>query len=162
MYKQSCKGVYNIRYLQGVEEFLPFAKKKNLDELRFLYKQCDNRKLFALEVVRDHLLKKAFVENYYNWHLLKCSKVAPINVFAPVEQQQNTFQNPYAQMVYDAAASNFSDTHHHFLPHCDDVVANVPHSPLHIEEDSNPQSRQFFEMLKAANLPLYPGCEAHT
>ena len=59
-------------------------------------------------------------------------------------------------MVYDAAASNFPDTHHHFLPLCDDVVTNVPHSSIHIEEDPNPQSRQFFEMLKAANLPLYP------
>ena len=65
-------------------------------------------------------------------------------------------------MVYDAAASNFPDTHHHFLPHYDDVVANVPHSPLHIEEDANAQSRQFFEMLKTANLLLYPGCETHT
>ena len=78
---------------------------------------------------------------------------------APVEQQQNTVQNSFAQMVYDAAASNFPNTHHHFLPHCDDVIANVPNSPLHIEEDSNPQSRQFFEMLKAANLPLYPSCK---
>ena len=57
-------------------------------------------------------------------------------------------------MVYDAATTNFSDTHHHFLHHCD-VVANVPHSPLHIEEDLNPQSRYLFEMLKAANLPQY-------
>ena len=63
-------------------------------------------------------------------------------------------------MVYDAAVSKFPDTHH-FLPYCDDVVANVPQSPLHIEEDSNPQSRQFFKMLKAANLPLYLGCETH-
>ena len=77
-------------------------------------------------------------------------------MLSPIEQQQNTVQNPYAQMVYDAAASNFPDTHHHFLPLCDDVVTNVPHSSIHIEEDPNPQSRQFFEMLKAANLPLYP------
>ncbi|CAO2820388.1 unnamed protein product [Amaranthus hypochondriacus] len=65
-------------------------------------------------------------------------------------------------MVYDAAASTFPDTHHHFLPHRDDVVANVPYSPVHVDEDPNPQSRQFFEMLRAVNLPLYPGCETHT
>ena len=28
MYKRSCNGVYNIRYLEGVEEFIQFAKKK--------------------------------------------------------------------------------------------------------------------------------------
>ena len=28
MYKRSCKGFNNIRYLEGVEEFIQFAKKK--------------------------------------------------------------------------------------------------------------------------------------
>ena len=126
-------------------------RKKNPDKVRCPCKQCDNLKLFAPQVVRDHLLEKGFVENYYDLYLHKCSEGAPINVLAP-----------YAQMVYNAVASNFPDTHHHFLPHCDDVVANVPYSPLHIKEDLNPQSRRFFEMLKAANLPLYPGCETHT
>ena len=83
-------------------------------------------------------------------------------MLASIEQQQNTVQNPYAQKVYDAAARNFPDTHHHFPPHCDDVVANAPQTALHVEEDSNLQSRQLFEMLKAANLPLYLGCETHT
>ena len=115
--------------------------KKNLDEVTCSCKQCDNGRLFAPEVVRDYLLKKDFVENYYDWYLHKCSEGEPINVLAPVEQQQNTVQNPYAQMVYDAAASNFPDTHHHFLPQCDDVSANITHSSLHIEEDLNPQSR---------------------
>ena len=27
MYKRSCKGVYNIINLEGVEEFIQFAKK---------------------------------------------------------------------------------------------------------------------------------------
>ena len=110
IYKQSCKGVYNIRYLEGVEEFIQFAKKKIPYEVRCPCKRCDNRRLFAPEVVRDHLLKKGFVENYYDWYLHKCSEGAPINVLAPVEQQQNTVQNPNAQMVYDAATSNFPDT----------------------------------------------------
>ena len=35
-------------------------------------------------------------------------------------------------------------------------------SPLHIEEDLNPQSRQSFDMRNAANLALYLGCENHT
>ena len=29
MYKCSCKGVYNIRYLEGVEEFIQIAQKKS-------------------------------------------------------------------------------------------------------------------------------------
>ena len=154
IYKRSCKRVYNIRYLEGVEEFIQFVKKKHPDEVRCPRKRYENRRLFAPEVVRDRLLKRGFVENYYDWYPHKRLEGAPINVLAPVEQQQNTVQNSYAQMVYDAAASNFPNTHHHFLPHCDDVVTNVPHSPLNIDEDPNPQSRQFFEMLKATNLPL--------
>ena len=78
--------------------------------------------MFAPEVVRDHLLKKDFVENYYDWYLHKCSEGTAINVLLyPIEQQQNTVQNSYAQMVYDVAVSNFPDTHHHLLPHCDQV-----------------------------------------
>ena len=53
MYKQSCKGVYNIRYLEGDEEFIQFVKKKNPDEVRCPCKRSKNSKLFAPEVIRD-------------------------------------------------------------------------------------------------------------
>ena len=66
MYKRCCKGVYNIRYLKGVEEFIQFAKKKNPHEVRCSCKRYVNCKLFAPEFVTDHFLKKGFVENYYN------------------------------------------------------------------------------------------------
>ena len=108
------KNLYNLQ------------RKLNPKEVRSPSKQCDRRKLFALEIVRDRMLKKGFVENYYNWYLHKSSEGALISVLAPIENQQNTVQNAYSQLVYDAAASNFPDTHHHFLPQCDDVIADVP------------------------------------
>ena len=112
--------------------------------------------MFASKFVRDHLFKKGFVENFYDWYLHKRSEGAPSTVLIPEDQQQNTVQNSYAQMVYDEAASNFPNTHHHFLPHSDDVVTNIPQSPLHIKEDPNPRSRHFFDMLKAVNLLYVP------
>ena len=33
--------------------------------------------------------------------------------------------------------------------------------PLKLPEDSNPQARQFFDMLSAINNPLYPGCKTY-
>ena len=100
MYQRCSKGVYNIRYLEGVEEFIQFALKKNREEVRCPCKKCGNRRVWGPDVVRDHLLKKGFVENYYDWYLHKCSDGAPIcSELAPVEPQQNTVQNPYAQMV---------------------------------------------------------------
>ena len=87
MYQRSSKGVYNIRYLEGVEEFIQFAKKKNPIEVRCLCKKCGNRRVWGPDVVRDHLLKKGFVENYYDWYLHKCSDSAPPSKeLAPVEQ----------------------------------------------------------------------------
>ena len=63
------------------------------------------------------------------------------------ELQQNTVQNSHIQMAYDAVASNFSDTYdHHFLPYSNNVDDDVQ-SPLHIQEDLNPQSRHFFDIL---------------
>ena len=58
------------------------------------------------------------------------------------------------------AASNFSDTYYHFLPRSDIFDDDVQMS-LDIEQDPNPQSRQLFDMLNTANLPLYLGCEIH-
>ena len=58
MYKRNCKGVYIIRYLEEVKELIQFAKKKFPNEVRCPCKRCDNRKLFVLEVVRDHLVKE--------------------------------------------------------------------------------------------------------
>ena len=119
-------------------------------------KRCDNRRLRTPEVVRDHLLKMRFVENYYDWYLHKSSEAGPRNVVVPEEQQQNTVQNSYVKMVYDAAVSNFPDIHHHFLPQSYIVVFDVPQSPLHIEEDSNPQTRQFFDNVERCQLTSVP------
>ena len=59
MYKRSYKGgVFNIRFLEGVEEYA-ICKF----EIRCPCKLCDNRRVGLLEVVRDHLLKKEFVKN---------------------------------------------------------------------------------------------------
>ena len=98
-------------------------QRKKLEEVRCPYNRCDNRKLFSPKVVvRDHLLKTTTT-------LHKTSDGAPSNVVVPEEQQHNTVQNLYAQMVYDATASNFPDTHHYFLPQFDDVIIDVPHFP---------------------------------
>ena len=46
-------------------------------------------------------------------------------------------------LVYDAATSNFLDTHHHFLPQSNDVDDYVQ-SQLHIKEDTNPNQESSF------------------
>ena len=48
-----------------------------------------------------------------------------LRVVVREEQQQNTVQNAYIQIVYDAATSNFLYTHHHFVPQYDNVNVNV-------------------------------------
>ena len=66
------------------------------------------RRLRPPDVVKDHLLKKGFVDNYYDCYLHYNSKAGSVNMVDREELQQYTVQNLYVQMVYDASASNFS------------------------------------------------------
>ena len=81
MYKRSCKGVYNIRFLEGIKELIPFGKKNSSKfEIRWLCEWCDNCRLRSPKVVRDHVLQKEFIENYYDLYLHYHSEVGPSNV----------------------------------------------------------------------------------
>jgi len=68
-------------------------------------------------IIREHLMRKGFVENYYEWEYRQNTRVGTTsNVVAVVEEQSSNNQNPYSQMVYDAVASIFPDNYHQFLP----------------------------------------------
>ena len=117
------------------------------------------------------MLQKGFVEDYYDWRYhydIAASEISNTNnafvrkeVHVP-SPTHNPEENNYVRMVHDAATSRFSDTYQNFFPQND--YDNVQEQSLDdvIPKEPNPQAKKFFEMLSAANNPLYDGYENYS
>ena len=57
---------------------------------------------------------------------------------------EQTYRNPYAEMVEDAFHGGFDQ---------------LQHTSSTVDEEPNNEARRFFEMLEMANQPLYEGCQ---
>ena len=129
--------------MQGLECFLKFAiSNSEVVEIRCPCMKCKNRVYKHPNKVKEHLMWKGFVENYYD---LKCHcNVLPgetsssthhneLQLFLAVQNNQD---NSYVHMLHDAAASRFPDTYQ---------TLNDEHSkeplPLQLLEDPNPHAR---------------------
>ena len=60
-------------------------------------------------------------------------------------------------MVFDAAGPNFEDVYNSNM----DAYRNSD-TPNYVEEPPNKESEKFYEMLHAAQQPLWPGCTNHS
>ena len=69
MYKrQFDDGAYNVKFLRGVEAFLNFAISKSQSvEIRLTCVKCKNFNFKKPNEVRNHLLRKGFIGDYYYW-----------------------------------------------------------------------------------------------
>ena len=167
MYKRLINGAYNIQFMQGLEIFLKFAiTNSEVEEIRCPCVKCKNPVYKHPNEVREHLMKKGFVEDFYDWrchcNVLLGESSTPahrneLQLFSPVQNNQG---NSYVRMVHDVAASRFPDTHQPFIEE-NNVHSDEP-LPLQLPEDPNSHAKQFFDMLSAANNPLYPGCKTYT
>src|SRR5688572_30720346 len=110
MYNRRKNGKFSLRFMRGLEEFLDFARKNSMSsQFRCPCKKCKNCCYKEPNEIREHLMRKGFVENYYEWEYHQNTRVGTTsnNVVAVVEEQSSNNQNPYSQMVYDAVASIF-------------------------------------------------------
>ena len=172
MYVRNIDGFLNNEFLAGVEQFLEFCKSMpsyNPSELRCPCRRCKNKKIKSVDDVHYHLVKEGFVPNYYHWvshgetderfaALLAesrqhegCSSSDP----APPLNVGN--DNRMEQMVYDGFNYGRSDYT------ADDPVQNVDISheqrEQYYNEAPNPDAQRMYDMLSAANRPLWPGCD---
>ncbi|XP_049374847.1 uncharacterized protein LOC125839922 [Solanum verrucosum] len=82
----------------------------------------------------------------------------------PGGTQPGLGDNPYRQMVLDAAGSNFGkgsssqcyrNIKHESPYHYEPLMEEVP--DLSMEEEPNPDSQRFYDLLQSADRELYPG-----
>ena len=100
-----------------------------------------------------HLYKKGFIPNYYNWtchgeefirapHLPRSSSL--VDESGSVDELGSN--NHFRDMVIDAAGPSF----------------HLDSPPTNVEELPNPEAQRFYDMLRAADTPIWEGCQNHS
>ncbi|KAH0688816.1 hypothetical protein KY289_016174 [Solanum tuberosum] len=135
------------------------------DEVRCPCKKCHNINYMDIETVKLHLFRFGFVENYFVWKYQgEKEMISEIASDLPGGTQPGLGDNPYRQMVLDAAGSNFgqgssSQCYRNIEPessyHYEPSMEEVP--DLSMEEEPNPDSQRFYDLLQSADRELYPG-----
>ena len=68
IYNRRKNGKFSLRFLRGLEEFLDFARRNSMSfEIRCPCKICKSCCYKEPNEIREHLMRKGFVENYYEW-----------------------------------------------------------------------------------------------
>ncbi|XP_059290605.1 uncharacterized protein LOC132044132 [Lycium ferocissimum] len=121
-----------------------------------------------VEIVEYHLFNFGFVEDYFVWEYQGekdvIGEIASGNDLHGGSQPESGFDNPYRQMVLDAAGPNFGqgsssqsysnievDSSHPY----ESSMEEEPNPSM--EEEPNPESQRFYNLLQAADEKLYPG-----
>ncbi|XP_075074775.1 uncharacterized protein LOC142162330 [Nicotiana tabacum] len=133
-------------FIEGVAELM--AKTKTLHEflsegvIRCPCRKCKCGKLLQPDVVKVHLYKKGFMENYYVWtiHGEDVASVGNVDFQKKIDSEgsplaENNAENSrFSEMVRDAF---------------------VMHSGA--QSEPNDDARRFYEQLEEASRPLYKG-----
>ena len=152
MYARIKDGLLNPDFLNGLEEFIAFAcsQPEWMDGPRIRcpcnLHRCQNKAYRDVETVKVHLCKKGFVPDYNVWYCHGEPEEIPAvvtsqQVSIPVDEPVVNL-NTYEEMVMNASGNEFNQNT--FM------------------EEPNPDAQQFYDMLRAANQELYPGCEGHS
>ncbi|KAK6784233.1 hypothetical protein RDI58_017687 [Solanum bulbocastanum] len=162
MYKRlvPSRTTVTSEFIEGVRRFIEFALMQpdfvSNGSIRCPCSKCKNSSGF-LEPhdIRSHLYKHGFMPNYHQWESHGES-------FVPISRPQlgintgdeiganKTPINPYRTMVLDAAGPSFN------------LDSDVFDMDIDEEEPPNQNAKEFFEMLKAAEEPLFDGCRTHS
>ena len=167
-------GSFNIEFIKGLEEFIKFAlSKSRSSKIRCPCAKCKNVVFKNPNDVREHLLRKGFVEHYYDWRyhydIAAGEGSSGNNAFARQQLPEDVLpeepiaeENNYARMVHDAAASRFPDAYENIFPQNEYGYVEAQSPEYAIPEEPNPEAKKFFQMFSAANNPLYEGCENYS
>ena len=140
MYTRVVDGKVCMSFLHRVQEFVDFAYSQGpgiVERDGRIICPCKKCALLKKQSRRDvelHLCKKGFVEGYKCW--FKHGEAFPCHVnVAPVST------DPIVDMVMDVAGPDF------------DASA---------DEEPHGESQEFYELLRKAEEPLWPGCKNYT
>lgn len=152
MYRRSTpEGDFSPHFLQGLESFIDFACSKPAfmdgENIRCPCRKCKNRYFRDVGTVRTHVKKNGFDFNYHLWVFQGERRVSEVD--QPVLGGVRSL-NQYREMVFDAGGSSYRMNYDG-----DDRMDDV-------EEPPNPEAQRFYDMLKAADNELWPGCTKHS
>ena len=155
---RDANGRVTKEYLAGLETFMHQADSTPLaQESGKMFcpcRKCNNSKLANRENVWKHLINRGFTSNYYIWF-----------------QHGEGFN--YDQNEASSSNSNFQEKepvdHHLHNEHSYHQEEMVDYDRVHDmvadafvahdeDEEPNIDAKKFYEMLNAANQPLYSGC----
>ena len=114
--------------------------------------KCRNKQYLLVKDVMFHLVKNGFVENYYVWNhhgeLFDVEEREKVSKRAKIDMEELRTTDRCTQMVLDAAGP--------------ELVGNSNDNDDYDDESSNSDTQRFYDVLVAANKPLWPGCTKHT
>lgn len=143
MYKRLDGKFLSLIYANKVDEFIDFVSKRENVLIDGLMKcpcsKCRNIPYRDPETIKLHLYKNGFKPDYYRWtcHGEEHFRDESLSSMATSSRDAS---NRYKDMVIDAFGPEYDMEH---------VV----------EEDPLPEQKKFFDMLAAAEKPLYDGCK---
>jgi len=162
MYKRlvPSRTTVTSEFIEGVRGFIEFALMQSdfvsNGSIRCPCSKCKNSSGF-LEPhdIRSHLYKHGFMPNYHQWEshgesFVPISRPQPSTNRSDDIGSNRTPINPYRTMVLDAAGPSFI------------LDSDVFDMDVDKEEPPNQNAQEFFEMLKAAEEPLFDGCQTHS
>ncbi|KAH0773623.1 hypothetical protein KY290_010760 [Solanum tuberosum] len=158
------RGAINSSFITGVDKFIQFActqqDRLSGDKVSCPCKKCHNFRFMDVEIVKHHLYKTGFVDNYFVWkHQGEKDVINEISSGQDLHgsaQPELTYDNPYRQMVLDVSCPNFSQGSSWQSSSNIEPQPTHPCEPL-MEEDPNPDSQKLYDLLQAATQKLYPG-----
>ncbi|KAL0434382.1 UNVERIFIED_CONTAM: hypothetical protein Slati_2772500 [Sesamum latifolium] len=182
MYEKYLPGNLSIwkEYENGVREFINWAKDQqtymNGEKIRCPCHKCRNRVFKTTDEVMFDICIKGFMEGYYKWTAHGEAQVieyyddppAPVSVETPVAPNVATHWGDVEQMnwdqrmVYDAAGPHFFSAHPNPEPvgACSSFPTDGTEAgPSSYSYDVSRLSDQFFDVVRAADQPLYNGCD---
>ncbi|KAK1385605.1 hypothetical protein POM88_023340 [Heracleum sosnowskyi] len=145
--RKDIRGNLNNAFFVGLEEFMEHAISQvssfNGTNVKCPCFKCKNKKKWDANTVKLHLLKKGFVEDYYQWDRHEEPYIARESAGHSSTSHSNNFgegngNNPMYDMVMDAAGPNFD-------PHS----KNMPNSG----------AQKMYDILHSSKKELYDGCE---
>ena len=96
MYNRRKNRKFSLRFMRELEEFLDFACRNSMSpEIRCPCKKCKSCFKEPNEI-REHLMRKEFVESYYEWEYHQNTKVeTSFDVVAIVGEQSSNNPNTF-------------------------------------------------------------------
>ncbi|XP_038680928.1 uncharacterized protein LOC119981859 [Tripterygium wilfordii] len=154
-------------FLKGVEDFIEFACQSSSDfqntgKIRCPCVRCKCTRYHGLDDIRMHLYQKSFQPRYHYWtshgeEMPNIPRDPAIDVQADAanyywQSSDRSNFNPYEQMIMDVAGLSIRE----------DLLQEENYNQQFLPEPPNPDVQSFFDMLSAAQAPLWNRCESHS